>query len=88
MRKKDENVQQTDKGCEEHTCGSEKMMEQEFTTLPKKCRSSKQNDDVGVKISRQTRRNAKLSDSSDDEDCVSGDSNLSHSQGQANQPVS
>lgn len=56
--------------------------------VKKKLRSSKQNNNVGVKVSRQTSRNAESSDSSKDEDCVSDEGNLSHSQGQTSHPIS
>lgn len=44
------SVQQTNKGREGQTGRGEEMMEQEPATLSKKCRSSKQNDNVGVRI--------------------------------------
>lgn len=44
-------------------------MEQELATLPKKRRGSKQEDNVGMKVSRQTSRKLESFDSSDDKDC-------------------
>lgn len=41
-----------------------------------------------MKVSRQTGSRAESSDSSEGEDCVSDDSNMSHSQGQTSHPVS
>lgn len=68
---------------ERQTGGAKGAMEQELETLPKKRRGSKQNEDVGANVSRQTGRNAEWSDSSEGVECVSDDNNLSHSQGQA-----
>ena len=52
-------------------------------SFPTNCRTSKQSDDSETK----KQADAEWSDSSEGEDCVSDDSNLSHSQGQSGHPV-